>query len=87
MLWFYENDFILNATFSVFTKTTDTFNKNKRCHMTLELLSSVCAKLEPASSENNECPAKIYIACLSQRDQCAMDHFILWHVDNTCQFE
>ena len=28
---FYENDSILNATFiSAFTKTTDTFNKNKR---------------------------------------------------------
>ena len=40
--------------FSAFTKTTDSFNKNKWCHMTLEGLSSVCAKLEPASSKNNE---------------------------------
>ena len=40
--------------FSVFTKTTDTFNKNRRCHMALEGLSSVCAKLQPASSKNNE---------------------------------
>ena len=54
MLWFYENDSILNATFSAFAKTTDKFNKNKRCHMTLEGLSSVCAKLETASSKNNE---------------------------------
>ena len=29
-------------------------DKNKRCHMTLEGLSSACAKLEPASSKNNE---------------------------------
>ena len=35
-------------------QTTDTFNKNKRCHMTLEGLSSVCAKLEPATSKINE---------------------------------
>ena len=54
MLWFYENDSFLNATFSAFTKTTDTFNKNKRCYMTLEGLSSVCAKLELASSKNNK---------------------------------
>ena len=54
MLWFYENDSILNATFSTFTKTIDTFNKNKCCHMTLEVLSCVCAKLVPASSKNNE---------------------------------
>ena len=40
--------------FSAFTKTTDTFSKNKRCHVTLEGLSSVCVKLEPASSTNNE---------------------------------
>ena len=39
---------------SAFTKTTDTFNKNKRCHMTLEGLSSVCAKLDPASSKHNK---------------------------------
>ena len=37
--------------FSAFTKTTDTFNKHKRYHMTLEGLS---AKSEPASSKNNE---------------------------------
>ena len=54
MLRFYENDSILNATISAFTKTADTFSKNKRCHMTSEGLSTVCAKLEPASSENNE---------------------------------
>ena len=54
MLWFYENDSILNATFSTFTKTTDTFNKIKRCQTTLEGLSSVCTILEPASSKNNE---------------------------------
>ena len=51
MLWLYENDYI---HFSASTKTTDTFNKNKRCHMTLEGLSSVCAISEPASSKNNE---------------------------------
>ena len=39
---------------SAFTKTTDTFNKNKRCHMALEWLISVCAKLEPVSSKNKE---------------------------------
>ena len=54
MLWFYENDPILNATFSTFTKTTDTFNKNKRCHMSLHGLSIVCVKLEPTSSKYNE---------------------------------
>ena len=55
MLWFYENDFIVNATFSVFTKTTDTFNKNKRCHITLEGLRAVSvSKLGPAGSKNNE---------------------------------
>ena len=45
MLWFYQNDPILNATFSAFTKPTDTFNKNEQCYMTLEGLSSVCAKI------------------------------------------
>ena len=54
VLWFYWNDSILNATFSAFIKITDTFNKNERCHMTLEWLSSVCARSEPASSKNNE---------------------------------
>ena len=61
---FFENDSILNGTFSVFTKIIDIFNKHIRRHMTLEGLSSVCAKLEPASFKNNEntrdkCPAKI----------------------------
>ena len=54
MLWFYENDSILHTTFSAFTKTTDKCNKNKQCHTTLKGLRSVCAKLEPASSKNNE---------------------------------
>ena len=56
MLWFYENDSILNATIFGFYKDnrTDTFDKNKRCHLTLEGLSSVCAKLDPASSKNNK---------------------------------
>ena len=40
--------------FSAFTKTTDTINKNKQCHMTLGGLSSVCAKLEPPSFKNSE---------------------------------
>ena len=40
--------------FSAFTKTTDTFNKNKRWHITFEGMISVCAKLEPASFKNNE---------------------------------
>ena len=31
-----------------FTKTTNTFDKNNRCHTTVGGLSSVCAKLEPA---------------------------------------
>ena len=44
----------LMLQFSAFTKTTDRFNKNKRCHMTLKGLSSVCAKLEPASSKTSE---------------------------------
>ena len=43
----------LKLNFSAFTKTTDTFNKNKRFHMILEGLSSVCAKLEQATSTNN----------------------------------
>ena len=30
ILWFYEDDSILSATFSAFTRTTDTFYKNKR---------------------------------------------------------
>ena len=54
MLWFFENDFILNVTFSAFEKATDSFNKSKRCYLALEGLSSICAKLEPASSESNE---------------------------------
>ena len=54
MLWLYENDSILNATFLAFTKITDTFNKNKRCHVTLHGLNSVCAKLELASCKRNE---------------------------------
>ena len=55
MLWFYENDSIFNANLLAFTKTTtDTFNKNKRCYVTLKGLSSVYAKLELASSKNNE---------------------------------
>ena len=54
MLRFYENDSILNGTFVAFTQTTNTFDKNKRCYMTLEGLSSVCVKLEPASYKNNE---------------------------------
>ena len=44
----------LNAIFSALKKATDSFNKNKRCHITLKGLSSVCAKLEAASSKNNE---------------------------------
>ena len=68
MLPFYENDSILDATFSAVTKTTDTFNKNKRCQITLEGLSSFCAKLEPASSKKprntrDQCSAKVYFPC------------------------
>ena len=51
MLRFYENDSILNATFSAFTKTTNTSNKNNRCPW---WLSSVCTKLKPATTKNNE---------------------------------
>ena len=54
MLWLYENNSILTLHFSAFTKTTDTFNKNKRCHKILEGLSNVCGKSEPASSKNNK---------------------------------
>ena len=54
MLWFYENDSILNNTSLAFTTTTDTFNKSKQYHMTLEGLGSVCAKLEPTGPKNNE---------------------------------
>ena len=50
----YENDSILNATFSAFKKATDSFNKKKRCYMTLERLSSVCSNLEPDYFKNNE---------------------------------
>ena len=42
----------INAVLTGFNR--DTFNKNKRCHMTLEGLSSVCTKLESASSKNNK---------------------------------
>ena len=35
-------------------KTTDTFDRNKLCHMALDGLSSICAELEPANSEKNE---------------------------------
>ena len=54
MVWFYENDSILTLHFSAITNTTDTFNKPKLCHKTLEGLNSVCGKLEPASSKSNE---------------------------------
>ena len=54
MLWFYENGSILNATFLGIYKTTDTFDKDERCHTTLKGLSSVCAKLELPSSKNND---------------------------------
>ena len=54
MLWFYENESVLDATFLAFTKTTDRFNKNKRDHVTLERLSSVCTKKEPAGSKTNK---------------------------------
>ena len=54
MLWFYENDSIQNASFFGIYKDNSTLNKNKQCHMTLEGLSSVCAKLEPASSKSSE---------------------------------
>ena len=40
--------------FSAFTKSTDTFNKNKRCYMTLEGMSNVCAKLDLANSKSNK---------------------------------
>ena len=50
----YKNDSISGLHFSVFTGTTDTFTKNKRCHMILEGFSGFCANLEPASSKNNE---------------------------------
>ena len=67
---FMKTTLLLIIHFLAITKTTDTFNKNKQCHMTLERLSSVCAKLEPAGSKNNEIlkinnPEKIYIACSS----------------------
>ena len=40
MLWFYENDSILNATFfGSYKYDTGTFNKNKRCYMTLDGLA------------------------------------------------
>ena len=54
MLCFYKKDFILNAAFFGIYKDNRHVNKNTRCHMTLEGLSSVCAKLKPASSKNNE---------------------------------
>ena len=54
MLGFYENDSILNATFFGFYKDSRHIEQNKRCHMTLQGLSNVYAKLEPASSKNNE---------------------------------
>ena len=74
MLWFYENDSILSATFSAVTKTTDTFNKNKRCHMNLEGLSSVCAKLEPASSKI-KVPIMLMSLFFFTKTPCTLDHW------------
>ena len=55
MLWFYENDFLLNvAFFGIYEENRHIFKKMKRCFLPLEQLSIVCAKLEPASSKNNE---------------------------------
>ena len=55
MLWFYENGSILSATFFWHLQRLQThLTKNKLCHMILEGLSSVCAKLEPASSKGKE---------------------------------
>ena len=43
------------------------YNKYNQCDTTLGGLSSVCAKLEPASFKNiitrDKCPAEIYNAC------------------------
>ena len=46
--WFYENHSILSATF------LGIYKDNSRCHMSLEGLRSVCAKLAPTSYKNNE---------------------------------
>ena len=52
MLWLHENDPILTA--ASFLALTDIPYKYNQCHTTLGGLSSVCAKLQPASSKNNE---------------------------------
>ena len=61
--------------FSAFIKTADTFNKNKRCYMTLEGLSNVCAKLEPASSENNEILAINVLQKFTSHVTCETLHY------------
>ena len=75
MLWFYENDSILNAIFFGFAKTTETFDKNKRCYMTLEGLTSVCAKLELASSKNNEILAINVLQKFTSHVTCETLHY------------
>ena len=54
MVWLYGNDSIPQNPFSSFEKSIDPLNKNDLCHRTWRRFSSVCNKLEPASSKINE---------------------------------
>ena len=51
MLWLHRNDSILRAAILALVGIPYQYNQ---CHTTLGGLSSVCAKLEPVSSENNK---------------------------------
>ena len=51
---FMKTTLFLELHFLAFTKTTETIDKKKRCHLTLGGLSSISAKLQPVSSKNNE---------------------------------
>ena len=52
MLWLHGNDSTMRAT--IFLALAGMLYKYNQCHIILEMLSSACAKLEPASSKNNE---------------------------------
>ena len=52
MLWLHENDSILRA--AIFLTLATIPYKYNQGHTILGELSSVCAKLEPASSKNDE---------------------------------
>ena len=75
MLWFYESDSILNAIFFGVYKDNRDINKNKRCYVTLKGLSSICAKLELASSKNNEILAINVLQKFTSHVTCETLHY------------